>query len=134
MGTNLARLLENYWKQQRIVPKAGKCLGTVFDTGRGVTQIYPTSSIIFNILVDAVVLAVMEVVCSMHGSQNGLGCAAGDINLVFCADYRWISGWDHEWIQDKLTMTVYMFHRMGLESNLEKTKVMVCTPRFIWGK
>ena len=27
-----------------------------------------------------------------------------------------------------------MFRRMGLEDNLEKTKAMVCTPRFIWGK
>ena len=37
MGTNLARLLDNYWKRQRIVPKVGKCLGASFGTGRGVT-------------------------------------------------------------------------------------------------
>ena len=37
MGTNLARLLDNYWKRQRIAPKVGKCLGTLFVTGRGVT-------------------------------------------------------------------------------------------------
>ena len=34
MGTNLARLLENYWKRHQIVPKVGKCIGTAFGTGR----------------------------------------------------------------------------------------------------
>ena len=31
-------------------------------------------------------------------------------------------------------MTVAMFMRMELETNLRKTKAMVCTPGFIWGK
>ena len=47
MGPNLDQLLKSYWKRQRIVPKAGKCLGTAFGTGRGVTQGNPTSPIIF---------------------------------------------------------------------------------------
>ena len=44
-----------------------------------------------------------------------------------------IAGRDHEWVQNALTVTVAMFRRMGLETNLEKTKLMVCTPGFIWG-
>ena len=63
MGPNLSWLLENYWKRQRIVPKIGNCLVTLFGTGRGVTQGNPTSPIIFNIVVDVVVQAVMEKVC-----------------------------------------------------------------------
>ena len=31
-------------------------------------------------------------------------------------------------------MTVDMFCRVGLETNLVKNKVMVCTPGFIWGQ
>ena len=31
-------------------------------------------------------------------------------------------------------MTVTMFCRMGLETNIENTNTMVCTPVFVWGK
>ena len=60
MDPNLAWLLENDWKWQQILPKADKCLVTEFGTGRGVTQGDPTYPTIFNIVVDAVVLAVLE--------------------------------------------------------------------------
>ena len=45
-----------------------------------------------------------------------------------------ISGQGHEWVQDALAVTVKMLLRMGIEVNLKKTKAMVCTPGFIWGK
>ena len=32
-----------------------------------------------------------------------------------------------------MNITVAMFCRMGLDANLEKTKVVLCTSRFIWG-
>ena len=57
---NLARILENYLQIQSIVPKLVQHLGTSFGTGRGVTQGYPASPMIFNILVDAVVRAVLD--------------------------------------------------------------------------
>ena len=46
------------------------------------------------------------------------------MNLVFYANDGGIAGQDHEWVQDVLTVTVAMFHRMGLKINLEKTKVV----------
>ena len=54
--------------------------------------------------------------------------------LFFNADDGRIGGRDHKWVQDALTVTVAMFRRMGLGTNLENTKAMVCTPGFIWGK
>ena len=45
-----------------IVPKSGKCLGTAFGTGIEVTQGDPVYPMIFNIVVDTVVQAVLEVV------------------------------------------------------------------------
>ena len=63
LGPNLARLLKNYWKRQRIIPKTGKCLVTLFKTRRGVTKGDPTSLMIFNIVVDAVVRLVLDMVC-----------------------------------------------------------------------
>ena len=82
MGPNLARLLEDHWRRQRIFPKVGKYLGTAFGTGQGVTQGDPTSTMIFNIVVDAVdavVREVLEEVCS----------------LVFNVDDGRIAGRDH---------------------------------------
>ena len=58
---------------------------------------------------------------------------AGEIYLVFYVYEGRIAGQYHEWVQDALTVKVAMFRRMGLETNLEKTKSVVCTPGFIWG-
>ena len=58
----------------------------------------------------------------------------GERNLVFYADNGRIAGRYHIWVQDALTETVEMFRRVGIDTNLEKTKALVCTPRYIWGK
>ena len=58
--------------------------------------------------------------------------AAGKCNLIFNADDKRISARDHIWLQDALTLSVAMFRQMGLETNLEKTKSLVCTPGYIW--
>ena len=89
---------------------------------------------IFNIVVDAVVRAVLEEVCSPQEAQHGMVWALGEIKLVFYGYDGEIFGRYHEWVQDALAVTVAMFRGMGLETNLKKTKAMVCTPGFIWGK
>ena len=37
-------------------------------------------------------------------------------------------------MQTALTTMVIIFERFGLHTNLSKTKVVICTPEFIWGK
>ena len=81
LGPNLARLLDNYWRRQRIVPKVGKYLVTEFGTGIVVTQGDPASPMIFNIVVDAVVHAVLDEVCSPQEAQHGMGWEAGARNI-----------------------------------------------------
>ena len=98
------------------------------------TQGNSASPTIFNIVVDMVVRAVLDVVCGPQESQHGLVWASGERNLVFYPDGGRMVGQDHAWVQDALAMTVAMFCRMGLNTNLEKTKYMVCKPGFIWGK
>ena len=73
---------------------------------------------IFNIVVDVVVLAVLEEVCSPQEAHHGMGWAVGERNLVFYADDRSIVGRYHKWVQDALTVTVSMFRRMALKNNL----------------
>ena len=38
---------------------------------------------IFNIMVDVVVRAVLDVVCGHQEAQHGLGLAAGERNIIF---------------------------------------------------
>ena len=58
----------------------------------------------------------------------------GERNLVFYTDDGRILGRERIWVQYALTVTVEMLRRIGLETNLENTKALVCTPGYIWGK
>ena len=64
---------------------------------------------IFNIVVDAVLQAVLNVVCGPQEAQHGLGWAAGEMNVIFYANDGRIAGRDHEWVQDALSVVVEMF-------------------------
>ena len=118
MDQNMARLISHHWNNQHFVPKASRFLLKAFNTGRGVTQGDLESPMIFNIVVYAVVRAVLEVVCGPQEAQNGMGWSTGEQNRVFYTDDRQITGRDHIWVQDTLTVTVEMFRRVGLETNL----------------
>ena len=86
---------------------------------------------IFNIVVDVLVKAGLNVFCGPQEAQHGLGWVTGESNLIFYADNGSIAGWDNEWVQDVLSVTVAMFCRMGLETNIKNAKTMVCTPSFV---
>ena len=45
-----------------------------------------------------------------------------------------IVGHNPVWVQMALTVVVGMFDRVGLKTNLGKTKSILCTPGFIRGK
>ena len=80
---NLALLLDNYWKRQKILPKVGKSMGTEFGTERRVTQVDLAPPMTSSIVMDVVVRRVLEKVCSLQEAQNGKGWAAGERKLVF---------------------------------------------------
>ena len=134
MGTNLAQLLTAYWDWQSIVPRMVKFLGKYFCTGRGLKQGDPSSPMILNIMVDLVVRAVLDVVYRPQEDHHVLEWVAGKQNIIFYANDGRIAGRDHVWFQDAMLVMVAIFRRIGLETNLENTKTMVCTPGFIWGK
>ena len=73
------------------------------------TQGDPAPPMIFNIVVDAVVRAVLDEVCSLQEAHNGMGWAVGEKNLIFYTDDERIVGRDHEWVQDSMTVMVAMF-------------------------
>ena len=88
--------------------------------GRGLRQGEPASPMIFNIVVDMVVQAVLVVVCGPQETKHSLGWAAGERNMIFYASNGRIAGLDHLWVQESLSVTLAMFWRMILETNLEK--------------
>ena len=94
----------------------------------------PASPMILNIMVEFVVRAVLDVVYGPQEDQHGLEWVAGKQNTIFYANDVRIAGRDHVWIQDAMLLMVAIFRRIGLETNLENTNTMVCTPGFIWGE
>ena len=72
------RLIYIHWDNLIFVPKARRFLGMDFGTWIGVTKGNPASPIIFNIVVDEVARAVLEVVCGPQEAQHGMGWAAGE--------------------------------------------------------
>ena len=55
----------------------------------------PRPPMIFNIVVDAVVRATLEVVCGPQKAQHGMGWAAGEHKFIFYADDGRIGGGAH---------------------------------------
>ena len=47
-----------------------------------------------------------------------MGWAKGERNLMLYADGGRMSGQDHIWVQDALMVTVAMFKRLGIKTNL----------------
>ena len=80
-------------------------LGTTLGTGKGVAQGDPASPIIFNIVVDAVVRATLELFCVPKEAWHGMGWAAGEHNLIFYTDDGRIDGRDHIWVKEALKVS-----------------------------
>ena len=73
LGPNLKRLLHRFWDDQEVVLKVGRLYGRPFRMERGVTQGEPVSPTVFNIVVEAVVRAVLMEVCRPQEAKHGLG-------------------------------------------------------------
>ena len=127
LGPNIQIILQRFWYDQVVVPKAGEFFGQSLRMERGVNQGDLVSPTIFNIVVDAVVREVRLEVFGPHEAHHGFGWAVVEHNIVFYADDVRISGCKSIWVQTTLTAVVSIFDRVGLQTNLGKTRSMVCT-------
>jgi len=65
-------------------------------------------------------------------AANGLaGATVRDLLVAFYADDGLIAAWNHQWLQDALNVLVTLFRKVRLETNVDKTKIMICHPSFI---
>ena len=100
----------------------------MFSAGRGVTQGGPFSPCIFNVVVDAVVREWLRQTLGVEVARQGLGDLARTILVAFYADDGVLSARCPEWLQNSFTILVGLFERVGLRTNAQKTKVMMCIP------
>ena len=77
MGQRMDFLIARHWDNHQFVPKTRRFIGKAFCTWIGVTQGETAPPMIFNIVVDAVVRAVLVVVCGPQEAQHGMGWATG---------------------------------------------------------
>ena len=76
----------------------------------------------------------LEELCGLQDSFHGLSWAVGERNMLLYVDDGWIAGRVPDWVQNALAVTVESFGRVGTETNLDKTKLMVFVPGLIWGQ
>ena len=70
--------------------------------------------------------------CGPKEEQHRFVWAAGDQDIVLYVDDRQIAGRNPIWVQTMRTEVVRIFEIVLLQTNLVKTKTMVCNPGFIW--
>ena len=95
------------------------------------TQGYPVSATLFNVIVDALVRTTLQEICVPQEAQNGFGWSEMEHNICLCADDGRIAGQDPIWVQTELTIMVRNFERVGLQTNLNKTKAMIFIQGFV---
>jgi hypothetical protein len=121
VGERILRLLTNFWKSLMIVAKQSGYHGEPFTSGRGTTQGDIVSPIIFNVVVDAVVREWLS-----NLEAEGL---SDIVQAIFYADDGHLYSNDADALQRAANIIVDLFECMGLKTNADKTKAMVCVPQ-----
>ena len=129
VGPRCLGLLRRFWAQQQVVAKQAGYYGDPFGATRGVTQGDIVSPVIFNIVADAVIRYWLASVTEVPvESIDGVGFNVTARAALFYADDGYLASPDKKWLQDAVEVLVELFSRVGLRTNTEKTKAMICLP------
>ena len=87
----------------------------------------------FNLLVDKVIRYWLTISIDDHGetSINGLGRTVANLLAILYADDTLLAATDPLWLQQALDLLVHLFRCMGLDTNMEKTKLLLCNCGYI---
>ncbi len=103
--------------------------GMPFKMGCGVTKGNPLSAKLFNVMVDAVArewLQILREESELEGED--LDEMMDALFTIFYVDNAYIAAWDPLFLQQAIDGFVSTFERVGLKTNITKTKAMICTP------
>jgi hypothetical protein len=93
------------------------------------TQGGPLSAKLFNILVDAVAREwVWQLWEESELEEAVIMELMAAFFAIFYVDDAYLASRDPEFLQRALDILVYLFTRVGLETNVKKTQTMICTP------
>ena len=126
MGEQAMQLIRYFWDHASLACRAQGRYGPIFKAGRGVTQGGPLSPKIFNVMVDAVVRQWLRIVL---GDEYTMPEVEIDevvqlFAALFYADDGYIASSDAETLQRSVDVLTGLFDRVGLKTNVDKTKVM----------
>ncbi len=131
VGPKLLRLQTKFWEQAQMVCQAGGSFGKPFSAYRGVTQGGPLSSLMFNVCVDAVIREWLWRTMNIEAALGIFVEASREI-VAFFVDNGLVGLREPVWLQGALNVLVKLFESIGLRTNPDKMKVMMCIPGTIW--
>ena len=135
VGPAVLRLLCNFWERQQVVSKMGSYHGDAFQAERGVTQGDIVSPTIFNVVVDTIIRYWLTLVSDDgRDAVEGFSVQVRERQTLFYADDGFLASRSPEFLQQAFTCLIGLFERVGLQTNVDKTKTMTCFPGYIGGR
>jgi hypothetical protein len=128
VGPNLLPLQKQFWDNEKMVCRAGGNYGDSVGAYRGVMQGGLLSSLMFNVCVNCMIREWLRQVLGDDTTRDGLGKAVHDYMVAFFVDDGLVAARCLEWLQLSFQILITLFECIGLLTNTEKTKVMMCLP------
>jgi hypothetical protein len=127
----MRRLIRHFWDEATNVCRASGNYGAPFKAGRGVTQGGPLLAKLFNIVVDAVVRELLQLLreeMAPGPEEEELDQMMETLFAIFYMDDAYLASRDPVFLQRAIDGLVSAFKRVGLETNTKKTQAMTCMP------
>ncbi len=128
VGPSMHCLICHFWDEATNICRTSGNYGTPFKTGRGVTQGSPLSAKLFDVMVDTVVREWLQILRDESGLEGGkLDKMMDALFAIFYVDDAYTAAQDPVFLQRAKDGLVSTFECVGLETNISKTKTIICT-------
>ena len=113
------RILRIYWSRLQMAEKLGSHCGPAFQIHWGVTQGYPLSPTIFNVVVGACIRDWVVVVGGggQEGARKGLTVSIQTLLALFCVNDELVASPESASLQGVFDALTGLFDRLGLRTN-----------------
>lgn len=128
VGARVQQLIQNFWESLLVVGRQQGYHSKPIKSERGTTQGDVASPTIFNIVVDAIVRDWYHTNSTRADNSLGHDQEQNNPAAIFYADDGNLYSLCAATLQQATDHIVELFSRIGLQTNPDKTKVMVCVP------